>query len=357
MIIASGEITITDVNDAKQLSMYIGASQPKVVIYDSISTYTPNYSTSNQVLTPQLFVAGTNIDIASEAQSVKWFYQTNSTGAKTEITASGSTYELGTGAVKTLTIKSNVLASNNTMAYTCEMVYEDPTTGLDIPTIATIELVKVSNGTIGQDGEAGADGENAIFLNVWTPEGNTIKNNQGTVKCRADLYSGVSTVVANSYKWYVQDPTATTVDGGDAEGGNGWRLLDGTYNGGISGYTTSEIIVPSTMIAGMESFKVIANYNGNSYIGVTTAIDLADPIMVRLDGADKFRNGQGTNTVRATLIRNGMEIDADGSLYAYEWFIYDKEGIQTGFSAIGKVVTIDSSDIGEIGLVVCQVSE
>ena len=69
-IVASGQITITDLNDAKQLVMYIGASQSRTVIYNGVSTYVPLYSSTNQVLTPQLFIAGSNVDVASLATNV-----------------------------------------------------------------------------------------------------------------------------------------------------------------------------------------------------------------------------------------------------------------------------------------------
>lgn len=35
--VASGQLTLTDLNDAKQLAMYIGASQPKTVIFNGVS--------------------------------------------------------------------------------------------------------------------------------------------------------------------------------------------------------------------------------------------------------------------------------------------------------------------------------
>src|SRR5690606_25877665 len=122
-VVASGQITLIDLNDSKQLVSYIGSSQAKTVIYNpNNGQYVPNYSSTPQVLTPQLFIAGTSQDLASQAKSVKWYYQTNSAGTPVEITESNSTYELGTGNVKTLTIKSNVLSSAVTMTYICEMV-------------------------------------------------------------------------------------------------------------------------------------------------------------------------------------------------------------------------------------------
>src|SRR4051794_26303681 len=98
-IVATGSMSLVDLSDARQLQAFIGSSQQRQVIYNpNGGAYTPNYASSNNVLTPQLFIAGNNTDIASQAKSIKWFYQTNSSGNYTEITASDTTYTLGTGA-------------------------------------------------------------------------------------------------------------------------------------------------------------------------------------------------------------------------------------------------------------------
>jgi hypothetical protein len=572
-IVATGQVTVTDLNDAKQLVMYIGASQSRTVIYDGVSTYTPNYSTSNQVLTPQLYIAGGGSDVSAQAKSTTWYVQPNGTGTPTQITTNDSNYTLGTTQPITLTIKSNVLASNRTMTYICEMVYTDPDTNLDVTTKAEIELVKVTNGTNGQnaitgvlsnesatvpadpngnvtsfggavstltiyngatddtanwtitqttsgltatasgspanrtatitamsadtgtvtftatrsgyptitkvftvtkskqgstgsagqnatsywlvnppaivktksgtynpatitvsansqtgtasptayagrfiisestdgttftdkytssanessktytpsagiksvrvrlyqaggtstlldeqiipvvsdgvDGANGANGADAFFANVWTPDGAQVRNGNGTVSAQIDLYKGGTTVTPTAFKWYIQDPTATTSNGGDADGGNGWRLLTSSYNLGITGYTTAKITIPASAIAGVESFKCVATYNSQKYSGVTTVSDISDPILVRIDGVNIFKNGQGTITLTATLLQAGVEIDQNGTQYTYTWSIYDSNGNKTSFNKTGKTITVNATDINGIANIVCDVS-
>jgi len=156
-IVASGQLTLVDLNDSKQLIMFIGSSQQRQVIYNpnasGASQYVPNYSTagSNNVLTPQLFIAGTNGDIAGSTSATRWFVQTNSTGTPTAI-ANDANYALGTGKPVTLTIKGNVLASNNSMTYICEMDYLDADTGFTITAKSEYEIVKVTNGSNGTNG-------------------------------------------------------------------------------------------------------------------------------------------------------------------------------------------------------------
>jgi hypothetical protein len=563
-IVASGQMTLTDLNDSKQLVMYIGASQSRTVIYNGVSTYTPNYGSSNQVLTPQLFVAGGNTDVSGTVTSTKWYVQTNGAGTPVEITASDTNYTLGTGTPKTLTIKSNVLASNSTMTYICEVVYPDTTTGFSITSKAEIEVVKVTNGTNGVNsvvavlsnesanvpsdsagtvsnwggsattltiyngatddtahwtisqalsgvsgtasgtpanrtftptgmsadsgtvtftatrsgyptmtkvytinktkagqnptsywlvasapaiqknisgvytpssitfsGKAqtgtgapasysarfiiaestdgtnftdkytssanetskahtpsagikavrarmylaggtstlldeqtiavvsdGATGQDSLYANVWTPDGNTIRNSSGSLKATVDLYKGASQVTPSAFKWYIQDPTATTTAGGDSDGGAGWRLLTSTTNYSITGYTTDTITIPASAIASVESFMCIVTYGSGKYRNVCTVIDVSDPILVRIDGINVFKNGQGTTSLRATLLRNGEEIDADGTGgYTYNWALYNDKNVKTTFTATTKTITVSASDISGRANIVCDVSK
>lgn len=434
-IVSSGQMTISDLNDAKQLVMYIGASQSRTVLFNGATTYTPLYSSTNQVLTPQLFVAGTTTDVAGSATSTKWYYQINGTGSITEITSTGTDYTLTGTNFKTLTLKTNLLTVNQSITYICEMTYTDVATGFIMTAKSEIEIVKITNGVdsitavlnndthvfpadlngtvsnftnanttmtiykgstddsanwtyvqtrvgagltvteattsrtatvtaigAGTDtatitfvatrtgggyptitkvftmaksktGLTGADpttywmttsadvvqksatgvlsptsvtatgfkqtgagapisdasfkfvtdtstdgstftnnvgsptgavastsysvgavkafrfrmyrsadtptvsnfvdeqivvvvndGVSYIYNNVWTPDGNAIKNSTGTLRIESDVYDGASQVTPTAFKWYIQDSTATTSLGGDADGGNGWRL-------------------------------------------------------------------------------------------------------------------------------------
>lgn len=567
-IVASGTISVVDLNDAKQLVCYIGSSQPKTVIYNpNNGTYTPNYANNNQVLTPQLFIAGNPTDIISQAKSIRWFYQVNSGGTPVEITESDSTYTLGTGN-RTLTIKQNVLSANYSMTYIVEVVYTDTSTGIDVTTKADIELTKVTNGsdgsnavmailtneshviptdvngnngnytnasttmiiyegttdasaswnvtatpssgvtgslngktytvtnmttdtgyvdltatksglpsitkrfslskskqgTAGQtpttywlvtsvpaiaktktgtfvptnvvvtgksqtgtnqpadyagrfkiyestDGTTftlkytssaneatytypssgslpanikalkvelylaggtttkldeqiipivtdGSDGQNAVIATVWTPDGNTLKNSQGTLTAQIDVYSGGTKVTPSAFKWYIQDPTATPSNGGDSDGGNGWRLLNASYNAGITGYTTEKITIPASAIAGVESFMAIATYNGQKYRDVCTVVDVTDPIVVTIVGLNIFKNGQGSTQLTAKVYQNGQEIDVNGSEYTYRWFLYKQDGtLDTSFNKTGKTITVNATEINVRANLICEVSK
>lgn len=560
--VATGQLTLTDLNDARQLILYIGSSQSKTVVFGG-GAYNPNYASTNQVLTPQLSIAGGLTDITNGVVSTKWYVQTNGSGTLTEITANTTDYTLtqvGTGGLKSLTLKTNLLTANRSLTYIAEVSYLDDLTKLNVVSKAEIEIVKIQNGSDGANGanaitavisnesatiptdsaggngiftgasatvtiyegatdvtaswtfaqtrsgvtvteattsktatvtamstdtgyidfvcsrsgyasvtkrfslsknKAGKDstaywlvtpsalqrntlgayvpttlqidlkyqtgsgavsaysgrmtveestdgtnytnkytssanetaktwtptanikavrvrmylaggtttmvdeqvipvvfdGTDAIFMNVQTPDGNITNNGSGSVRVEADIFKGSVLVAGTGYKWYIQDPTATTTAGGDTDGGAGWRLLTSTTNFGITGYTADTITVPASAISGTDSFKCIATYNGTKYSAVATVMDYTDPIMVRLDGVNIFRNGEGTTNITASVFQNGVEIDATGTTYTYTWSIYTASGTKTAFAKTGKTVAVTGADIDGIGNLVCIISK
>lgn len=201
------------------------------------------------------------------------------------------------------------------------------------------------------------DGVDSIYAYVWTPDGNAIKNSEGTLKVHVDIYQGSGSVTGSAFKWYVQDPLATTISGGDVDGGNGWRLLNVGFNAGTTGYATDTLVVPASAIAGQESFKCVATYNAIKYTGVATVVDLSDPVIVRIDGVSVFKNGEGQITVKAVVLQSGAEIDAGGTIYTYTWSIYDSANVISAFTKTGKTITVDAGDITTRGNLVCVISK
>lgn len=147
----SAQITILDLTDGRKIVSYIGSDRLRQVIYNpDTNTYNPDYSVTPITLTPNLKLAGTTEDKASQAKSIKWFYQINSIGPMVEITSSNATYTLGSP-FKTLKINTNILASNLSIRYFCELTYFDTTSQDDILALSEIELVKITNGASGKN--------------------------------------------------------------------------------------------------------------------------------------------------------------------------------------------------------------
>ena len=199
---AQGQFTIIDYNDAITLTGYINANQMKTQMYNpDNATYTPDWASSNMVLTPSLFAAGSGTDIiASDAvQSVKWY-----DGSSATAIAASTNYALSGTKSHILTIKKNVLAGLAGKDYRCVVVYRDPTTNLDLTFTMSITLSRVVNGG------------GIVDLIVTTPNGNVFKNGDvSTLTAKAELWRGSTIDTTNvTYQWYEIDSTVTTDQGG-----------------------------------------------------------------------------------------------------------------------------------------------
>ncbi|AYP68263.1 tail protein [Bacillus phage vB_BcoS-136] len=211
----------------------------------------------------------------------------------------------------------------------------------------------VSDGNRGADG---ADGVNAVVGVVTTPNGNVIKNDNGTLTAYMTVYNGSAEQTSGvTYQWYAKDPSVSTNQGG----GIGWRKLDSANtNGGTTGWTTRTLTIPSTAIASLESYKCIAQYGGRAYEDTCTVMDVTDPIQITIIGTSIFKNGEGSNSYTARLFREGVEIDSDGTGYVYTWSLYLSNGNKSGtFSKTGKSITVASSDFVARANLVCEITK
>ena len=184
-IIASSQITLVDLNDAKSLSGFVTANQPKIQIFNpNDSTFTPDWSTAQGrvVITPELYVTGTATNIINQAKSITWYEAGNATAI-----ASGSNgYTIGATNPRALTIAQNKMASKNTQGYICEIVWTDTTFNADITVKVGIEFTKVSSG---QRGEPGQNAATAMLTNETHSIPTDAAGNNGN-------FSGASTTMS-----------------------------------------------------------------------------------------------------------------------------------------------------------------
>ena len=210
---AQGQFTIIDYNDALTLTGYIGSNLAKTQMFNPDNgTYNPDWTKTNLVLTPSLYVIGTTTDQITSAAvtSVKW-YEGNST---TAITSAGN-YALSGAKSHILTVKANTMAGLPGVDYRCEITYKDEASGLSITHPLTISFSRVVNGG------------GIVDLIVTTPSGNVFKNSEvATLTAKAELWRGSAVDTTNvTYKWAIMDAsvTETTSTGYDADFGMGGR--------------------------------------------------------------------------------------------------------------------------------------
>ncbi len=344
---AQGQFTIIDYNDALTLTGYIGSNLAKTQMYNPDNdTYSPNWASTNVVLTPSLYVIGTTTDQITSAAvtSVKWYVGSSTTA----ITSSGN-YALSGTKSHILTIKGNVMSGQPGIDYRCVVTYKDPSTGLSITHPLTISFSRVVNGSGITD------------LLVTTPTGNVFKNNEvATLTARAELWRGSIVDITNvAYKWAIMDSsvTSSSSSGYDAAFGAGWRKLADT-TGMYTGTTTATITVYAAAVDSYAVFKCIATDSDSSsstynstFADVATFIDNSDPIQVVITstGGDVFKNGQGSTVLTAVCYQAGTEIDAGGQ-GTYTWTKYNKDGAVdtswgTSGSKTGKTLAVSNTDV------------
>lgn len=346
MAIATGQFTIIDYNDALTLTGFIGSNHPKTQSYNpDNATYSPNWATTNLVLTPSLFKLGTSTDIITDTavQSVTWYY--NNAGTETAI-AAGANYVFSGTKSQILTIKVNDLASITAKDYVCKVVYRDVTTNLDLIYKMGITFNKVVNGGGIADAVA------------WCPSGNVFKNDTVTsLPAQCDLWRGsVIDTTSVTYQWYMQDSTVVT----DQGAGVGWKKLTDTANM-YTGTTTTTLSVFASAVISFGVFKCqikdtdSASNTYNQYFYDTVSfIDLSDPLQVTIisSGGDVFKNGVGSTTLTAKVYQAGAEVDSAGTKYTYKWYQYDQNGtLNANFGGTGinyktgKTLAVGDADV------------
>lgn len=354
-IICTSDYTISDFNDAISLSGYISSNAPHTQIYSPDNgSYAPDWTSTNLVLTPQLYVTSTTSDVIATAAvtSVKW-YKDSETSAN--LISTGGAYVLSGTKSHILTVKQNVLAGLTNIKYICVIEYHDSTTGLDLTHKMDVTFTRVSSGS----GIAAAM--------CIAEDGNIFKNDTvATLTATCDLYRGSTVDTTNvSYQWYIMDSSVAT----DQGGGVGWKKLTNTSNM-YTGVTTREITIYAQAVPSVATFKCVitdtdsssGTYNGTFYDTISFT-DLSDPIQMTIvsSAGDRFLNGTGSTVLTARLFQGGVEIDTAGTGYTYKWYKYDKDGnLVSGFGGnvdyqTGKTLTVSSSIVDAKATFRCEV--
>lgn len=142
---ATGQITIVDLSDSSQLSVYLIANLPKTQILDlSTGTANPDWAQENLEITPNILLNQANIPLTD----------TNLTVTYKRKDGSGAESSLVTGETvtnKVLKVNKNILESSDakSITYICYVSYLDTKLNLTVSAQADINFSLVTNGTEG----------------------------------------------------------------------------------------------------------------------------------------------------------------------------------------------------------------
>lgn len=123
-----GSITIVDITDIGEFSLYPTCDLPLSVIYTpDNNNYTPNWGTSgsNLHLTPVVYYAGNALALNASGLSITWTRKVDSGSASAISSSRGETTSNGI-----LTVAQNQFNTNMAMlTYICTATYQEPDTG------------------------------------------------------------------------------------------------------------------------------------------------------------------------------------------------------------------------------------
>lgn len=366
-VLATGQITFIDYNDALSLTGFINSTHPKTQVYskDGGGTYSANWVSSNNLLTPNLFkqaAGAAGIDLVSPTggngvgiTNAKWTLKLF-TDSPVVIAAGGSNASFGSvssSAPYTLTLNKNCMSeAKPSLECTFSCTYTDPSTALsiDFRTSVSFSLMK--------------SGGKAVFVQVYEDHGMYVIRNGAVASSSLLLKFAVyrngvkDTAVTGSAQWKYRDPGGSWVNDGSVvslSGSNPETAATKT----IGAATVDAITGSRTYRIEFTDNDSEADVTGTVYATDVTILDLTDPYQLEytVDGGTIFKNGEGTKTIHFRLFQNGVEVDlVSGSYKLYRLTLHDQNGNLTYFKSAFDLSTSISGAVaaGATSLVVAS---
>lgn len=132
--VSYGSITLTDITDVGELSIYPKSNLPQSIIYSpDQNSFTPNWGSNNLILSPSIWYGGEQLSTSDNNVTVTWSRR-EGIGAVTALTTgetiSDGTMEVGGETIPkgTLVVNQNKFTENSTMiTYIVAVSYQEPT--------------------------------------------------------------------------------------------------------------------------------------------------------------------------------------------------------------------------------------
>lgn len=283
---AYGSITIVDITDVGEFSIYPMSNSPLSVVYDpNQDIYTPNWSTNNLVLQPMIYYAGKKLDSNTSGLSVVW-KRKDGVGVETSL-ESGETV-----AKNELTVSANKLSNSASgiLTYICTATYLEPESQTELTATGQITFSLIKHATNVK--RCSVTGENVFKYNT---EGVLVGTNYVTL-----------TAVANNVsieKWQYKNSSGTWVD------------YPTTNNTSITGETLKVYATEEVFVNDVATIKI-----------TTTDVDVYD-----IHTVTKLRDGAaGAGTVTAVLNNDD------------QWIAYDSSGnpLDGAFANASSTITV-----------------
>jgi hypothetical protein len=366
-ILATGQITFIDFNDALSLTGFINSTHPKTQVYskDGGGSYSANWVTANNLLTANVYrqasgAAGIDLISLSGGNGVgitnpKWTLKLF-TDAEVVIAAGTSNASFGSvsaSAPYTLTLNKNCMTeAKPSLECTFSCIYTDPSTALsiDFKTSVTFSLMK--------------SGGKAVFVQIYETNGQYVIRNgavaTSTLALKFSVFrNGVKDIaVTGSAQWKYRDPGGNWTNDGSAVALSGANPETAAIKT-ITAATVDAITNSRTYRIEFTDNDSEADVTGTVYSAEVSILDLTDPFQVAftVDGGTTFKNGEGTKTVHFRLFQNGTEVDlVSGAYKLYRLTLHDQNGNLDYFKSAFDLATSISGSLtaGATSLVVAS---
>lgn len=336
---ARGQITIVDLNDAKQVQLLLDIKTRVQMYNPDTKVYAPNFGSENNVVRPKVYVTGNGTNLVSRLSALK--YDIN--GTVVEAGANSGIYSVAAiSAGGALTIKGNL--TTDTLQIKATATFHDTETGQD----TTLEC---------QDAIVKSSSAGALFQVIATQpkgkcfdEGNKISELTAEARC---YRGGTQDKDGITYKWQQLN------------------LSDGSWANVSSGVSTvsgvSTLSVKANDVQNVQTFKVVAQDGSDRSEAIVVFEDKTDPYTVEVVSTtgDKIVNGQGSTTLMARIYRGTEKIEDETTSqkkFTTTWYKFDKNGAKSNFVGTssnqkqGNPLVVDAKDIDQKATFFCEVS-
>ena len=359
-VVATSSIYISDIFDVAPISAYVKSNMALSQLYNpATKSFTPDLKTTPLVMTATVLDPVTHKESLTGISSVVWSYQYKSAFGTITSTKTTDDWYISGDKGQTLTIANNFDIDSDGATLTALVTYTDTVKNTSATSSISTKvdlrnLVKTS-----------------IILNTYSPSGYNIVNTQPSqVVFNGDLYINgvIDATTKRKNSWFRQDTSviSTTNPLYDERVGLGWAKIDTSYEDATpnSGFdvevTTNAVLsVKATDVINVESYRLIVTatdgeHKGSPQSGFFTAYNFDSALIPSIETPDGtiFKNGNGSKHLRGVVYNTVGEVDPDGTLYTYNWYVYKSDGtLDTTFGGsgkkIGKTILIDSSEIDD----------
>lgn len=369
-VVATSSIFLSDIYDVRPISAYVKSNKELSQLYNPTNgTFSPDYKSSPLTLTATVLDPVTHQESSTDMTSVTWSYQYKGGFGTVTTTDTKSTWFVSGSKGEILNIADNFDNTTEGATFTALVSYTDTSKNTTATSSISIRvdlhnLVKTS-----------------IILNTYSPTGYNIVNSQPTsITFNGDLYINGAIDVNTSRKndWFRQDTSVTDTSNPlyDSRVGLGWAKIVSGYatatpnsNFGESVKINASLNVTSDDIINVESYRLISTptegeHTDSPQNGFFTGYNFDSSLISSIQTPDGtiFKNGSGSKHLKGVLYNTVGEVDPEGTIYNYNWYVYKKDGtLDTSFGGsgkkTGKTITIDSSEIDDNSQLTLEVSD